>query len=70
MKQYKVEVRTYYSKMTFDKEHIAKSSSEEIQNILDEHIREGWTLASTDATSFGLAVYVYLYFERDASDAA
>ena len=67
MKEYKVESRTYYSKLTFDKEHIAKSSSEEIQALLNEHVQDGWKLASTDATSFGFAVYIYLYFEREAS---
>jgi hypothetical protein len=66
MKEYKVESRTYYSKMTTDKNHIADSSAEEIQDLLDEYTRDGWTLASTDATSFGFAVYIYLYFERDA----
>lgn len=65
MKEYKVESRTYYSKITFNREHIAESSSEEIQELLDEYTRDGWTLASTDATSFGIAVYIYLYFERE-----
>ena len=65
MKQYKVEARTYYSKVTLDKEHIAKSSAQEIQDLLDAYTQDGWRLASTDATSFGLAVYVYLYFERE-----
>lgn len=65
MKEYKVESRTYYSKVTLDKNHVADSSAEEIQDLLDEYTRNGWTLASTDATSFGLAVYIYLYFERD-----
>ena len=65
MKEYKVEVRTYYSKITTDRQHIAKSSGKEIQYLLDEYTKEGWTLASTDATSFGTAVYIYLYFERD-----
>lgn len=65
MKEYKVEARTFYSKPTFDKDHIAKASSKEIQSIMDAYLKDGWTLASTDATSFGLAVYIYLYFERD-----
>ena len=64
-KQYKVISRTYYSKLTTNKNHIAERSSEEIQYLLDEHTADGWTLASTDATSFGAAVYIYLYFEKD-----
>ena len=69
MTEYKVEARTYYSKMTLDKEHIAKTSAEEIQDLLDRYTRDGWRLTSTDATSYGLAVYIYLYFERDVPDA-
>lgn len=64
MKEYKVEVRTYYSKLTTDKQHIAKASSEETQYLLDQYAKDGWKLASTDATSFGSAMYIYLYFER------
>lgn len=70
MKEYKVEARTYYSKLTLDKEHIQKDSQEEIQGLLDAYTRDGWRLASTDAASFGSAVYVYLYFEREATPAA
>ncbi len=66
MKEYKVEARTYYSKVTTDKEHIVKTSSAEIQALLDAYTADGWALASTDATSFGFAVYIYLYFEREA----
>ncbi len=66
MKKYKVEVRTYYSKMTLNKEHIADKSSDEIQDIIDNYVEDGWQLSSTDATSFGAAVYIYLYFEKDA----
>lgn len=65
MKEYRVEARTYYSKATLNKEHIAESSAEEIQSLLDEYTASGWWLASTDATSFGSAVYIYLYFERE-----
>jgi hypothetical protein len=67
MKEYKVEARTYYSKPTLDRAHIVKSSSAEIQRLLDDYVQDGWQLASTDATSFGFAVYIYLYFERDSS---
>ncbi len=65
MTEYRVESRTYYSKLTTDKEHIARASAQEVQEILDTYAADGWRLASTDATSFGLAVYVYLYFERE-----
>ena len=65
MKEYKVEALIYYSKVTLDKDHIMKSSKADIQEKLDEYARQGYRLASTDATSFGLAVYIYLYFEKD-----
>lgn len=68
MKEYKVEARTYYSKVTLNKDHITEKSSKEIQGLLDQYVQDGWTLASTDATSFGLAVYIYLYFERETRD--
>ncbi len=64
MKEYKVETLIYYSKLTLDTKHIAKSSKAEIQEKLDEYAKNGWKLASTDATSFGAAVYIYLYFEK------
>lgn len=63
-KQLKVEASTFYSKPSFDKDHIAKASTKWIQEQLDRYAADGWTLASTDATSFGFAVYVYLYFEK------
>ena len=65
MKDYKVETLIYYSKLTLDSEHIAKKSKEEIQRKLDEYAGNGYKLTSTNSTSFGLAVYVYLYFEKD-----
>jgi hypothetical protein len=65
MKDYKVETLIYYSKFTFDKNHIAKSSKAEIQMKLDEYASKGYKLTSTDATNFGMAVYIYLYFEKD-----
>jgi hypothetical protein len=67
MKEYKVEARTYYSKVTLNKEHIAERSQAEAQEIIDRYVSEGWQLASTDATSYGAAVYIYLYFEREKS---
>jgi hypothetical protein len=69
VKQYKVEALIYYTKLTFDADHIVKSSTKDIQAKLDEHARQGWRLVSTNATEFGFAVYFYLYFEKDASAA-
>lgn len=65
MKEYKVESLIYYSKLTLDSEHIAKSSKLEIQAKLDEYASQGYRLTSTTSTNFGLAIYVYLFFERD-----
>lgn len=65
MKQYKLESLTYYTKVTLDKEHIAKSSAIDIQNKLNQYAKDGWRLVSTDATNFGFAIYFYLYFEKD-----
>ena len=65
MKDYKVETLIYYSKLTLDSKHIAKKSKVEIQEKLDEYSRNGYRLTSTNATNFGLAVYIYLYFEKD-----
>ena len=65
MKDYKVEALIYYSKLTLDSEHIVKSSKEEIQAKLDECAPQGYRLTSTTSTSFGLAVYIYLFFEKD-----
>jgi hypothetical protein len=67
MKEYKLESFIYYSKLSLDKNHILNSSTIEIQAKLDECAKDGWRLASTSTTSFGSAVYVYLYFERDAT---
>lgn len=64
-KKYKLETLIYYSKITRDREHILKASSDDIQAKLDEYSRQGWRLVSTDATDFGSAVYFYLYFEKD-----
>ena len=66
MKKYKVETLIYYSKVTFDAQHIAKDSNRDIQAKLDEYAADGWVLTSTNATNFGFAVYIYLYFEKDA----
>ena len=65
MKEYKVETLIYYSKLTLDRKHIAKNSKKDIQEKLNEYAQQGYKLSSTDATSFGAAVYIYLYFERD-----
>jgi hypothetical protein len=64
MSNYKVETLIYYSKLTLDTKHIAKDSKKDIQEKLDEYSRNGYKLTSTDATSFGSAVYIYLYFEK------
>lgn len=64
MKDYKVESLIFYSKLTTDTKHIVKSSKKEIQEKLDDYAKDGYKLASTDATSFGSAVYIYLYFEK------
>lgn len=66
MKEYKVESLIYYSKLTLDSEHILNDSSADIQAKLDEYAKEGWRLVSTNGLSFGAAVYIYLYFEREA----
>ena len=64
MTQYKVETLIYYSKITLDSEHIAKKSKEEIQAKLDEYASQGYKLTSTTSTNFGLAIYIYLFFEK------
>lgn len=65
MKEYKVESFLLYSKLTFDSKHIIKDATKKIQELLDLHSKDGWSLASTDAVTFGAAVYHYLYFERN-----
>lgn len=64
MKEYKVESFLLYSKLSFDTKHIIKDATKKIQELLDQYAKDGWTLASTDAVTFGAAVYHYLYFER------
>lgn len=66
MKKYKLEPLIYYTKLFAEKEHILTASSKDIQEKLDQYSADGWRLVSTDATDFGLAVYIYLYFEKDA----
>lgn len=66
MKDYKVEALIYYSKLTLDSEHIAKDSKKEIQEKLDEYASQGYRLTSTTSTNFGLALYVYLFFEKES----
>ncbi|MCB0668512.1 MAG: DUF4177 domain-containing protein [Saprospiraceae bacterium] len=56
MKKYKLETAIFYSKLTTDKNHLIKSSEVELQGMLDRKTEEGWTLASTDALSYGSAV--------------
>ena len=66
MKEYKLESLIYYSKLSFDKEHILKASSQDIQDKLDEYSINGWKLVSTDVEDFGMGMYFYLYFERES----
>jgi len=65
MKEYKVESFLLYTKLSFDKNHIIKNATKKIQQLLDTNAKDGWSLASTDAVTFGAAVYHYLYFERE-----
>jgi len=69
MKEYKLKSLIYYSKAFAGKEHILKASSEDIQLKLDEMALKGFQLVSTDATDFGVGMYFYLYFEREAISA-
>jgi hypothetical protein len=65
MKETKVETLIYYSKLTFDKEHIANDSHADIQQILNEYNRNGYRFVSSSTTGFGAAVYIYLFFEKE-----
>ena len=56
---------TFYSKPTLKRNHIADASAAEIQTKLEEYASDGWTLTSTDAASFGAAMYIYLYFAKE-----
>ncbi|MHC8949833.1 hypothetical protein [Sphingobacterium hungaricum] len=67
MKEYKVETLIFYTKLTFDINHIATASKEDIQKQLDRYALLGYRLASTSSTNFGAALYVYLYFEKDVA---
>ena len=66
MKAYKVETLIFYSKITLDSEHIAKKSKEDIQAKLDEYVANGYSLHHSTSTNFGMAVYIYLFFEKNA----
>jgi len=68
MKEYKVESFIYYSKLTTNKNHIVDDSTRDIQDKINLMSSDGWRLVSTDAASFGAAMYFYLYFERGLSD--
>lgn len=67
MKDYKVETLIYYSKFSFDKNHIVIKSKQEIQEKLNEYSKNGYRLVTTNSTNFGLAIYIFLYFEKDVS---
>lgn len=64
MQDYKVETLIYYSKLTTDKHHVVKDSKKDIQAKLDEYAEKGYMLVSTDASNFGMALYIYLYFVK------
>lgn len=65
MKDSKVETLVFYSQFSFDKNHIAKESKIDIQEKLDEYAKNGYNLVSTNSTSFGFAIYIYLFFEKE-----
>ncbi|CAN5811124.1 hypothetical protein BH24BAC1_BH24BAC1_06130 [soil metagenome] len=67
MKNYQVETLIYYSKISFDREHLAKSSRKGIQAKLDEYAAKGYRLVSTNSSNFCFALYIYLYFEKDSN---
>lgn len=64
MSQFIVETLVFHTKLTFDFKHIATDSQRAIQQQLDVYSRKGYKLISTNATNFGLALYIYLYFEK------
>ena len=65
MKEYKVETLFFYSKITFDGNHIAKKSKIDIQEKLDEYAAKGYSLHHSTSTSYEAAFYIHLYFEKD-----
>lgn len=69
MKDYKVETLIYYSKLKLDKMHVVKDSKKDIQEQLDSYASNGYQLVSTDMSNFGMALYIYLYFEKEISEA-
>jgi hypothetical protein len=60
MKEYKVEALIFWSKLTFDVNHIVKKSKIDIQEKLDEYAAKGYSLHHSTSTNFGMAVYIYL----------
>ncbi|NNK11966.1 MAG: DUF4177 domain-containing protein [Flavobacteriaceae bacterium] len=64
MTHYKVETLIYYSKLFAGRNHIVEASKKGIQDTLNKYSADGWKLTSTDATEFGAAMYIYLYFEK------
>lgn len=63
-KQYKVEGFIYYTKITLNTQHIIENSVTDMQQKIDEYAANGWELVSTNAASFGSAMYTYLFFEK------
>lgn len=63
MPVYKVETLVFHAKHIHDFKAIAEHSQSAIQEKVDYYSRKGYQLAHTNTTSFGLALYIYLYFE-------
>ncbi|NER09011.1 hypothetical protein SAMN06265375_1011508 [Muriicola jejuensis] len=64
MTHYKVETLIYYTKPFANRNHLMEASRKGIQEKLDQYAADRWKLVSTDATQFGAAMYIYLYFEK------
>ena len=65
MREYKVETMIFWTKFTFDVNHIAKKSKIDIQVQLDEYAAKGYSLHHSTSTNFGMAIYIHLYFEKN-----
>lgn len=48
-----------------DSKQILTDFQASVQPKLDEYAQQGYQLSSTNTVSFGSAVYIYLYFEKD-----
>ncbi|MGF7217453.1 hypothetical protein GGR92_003627 [Spirosoma lacussanchae] len=65
MKSYKVKGLIFYSNLTLNSRHILNDSQAEVQTKLDEYSQQGYWLMSTNTVSYGPAVYICLYSEKD-----